>query len=409
MARPNVSIRVVDESLVAPNGEQASPGIGAIVSRQGLVANLGSTLEKQLGLMTVENVQDLFGRLRYYAEKELIAAGVTGITLQSTIGSTAASYIDIGGTGATKDWQKEWWATHNFLQYGGACRVGGTGSQTNTTATDSLSDPNISYDVLFMGDTAAADYSNLKTVVNARQNTEIPVLGVICATGGIVSATKEADTTSPFFIYVAGSKYHLNGYGEGSDDATDLISTNLSPDVAGCITRCDRDSFPWFSPAGRVRGRILNVVRLGENPSAAQQDTLYDNGINPVVTFPGEGTILFGDKTAEVDTSTLSRINVSRLFIYLRKVINPIARSVLFEINDAETRERFTSVVTGVLEQVRGQRGITDYRVICDETNNTPDLVQSRIFVADVLVKPTIATNYIRITFTNKNLTDSLG
>lgn len=407
MARPNVSIKVIDESLVAPTGETTSPGIGAMVSADGLVASLGTTLEKQLGLMTVLNIQDHYGRLRYFAEQQLIASNVTGATLQAAIGASAAQYIDVGGVG-TKPWDKEWWAVHNFLQYGGRCLVGGT-AIGGAAATTSLSDPNAGFDVIFMGDTGSIDYSNLKTVVNARASSELPVLGVIAATGGVASGAKESDASGQFFVYVAGSKLHLNGYGQGADDADDLITTNLSPDVAGCITRCDRDSFPWFSPAGRARGRILNVVRLTQNPTVAQQDTLYDGGINPVVTFPGEGTILFGDKTAESDTSTLSRINVARLFIYLRKVINPIARSILFEINDAETRQKFTSVVEGVLDDIQGQRGITDYRVICDETNNPPSLVQARVFVADVLVKPTIAINYIRITFTNKNLSDDLG
>lgn len=407
MARPNVTIKVIDESLVAPVGETVSPGIGAMVSNDGLVSALGTTLEKQLGLMTVLNIQDHYGRLRNFAEKQLIAAGVSGGTLQALIGASAAAFIDVAGA-EKKDFAREWWAAHNFLQYGSRCLIGGTGIG-GIAATTSLSDPTSGYDVIFMGDTGSADYSSLKTVVNARAASELPVLGVISATGGVAAGAKENDASGQFFVYVAGSKLHLNGFGQGSDDADKLITTNLSPDVAGCITRCDRDAFPWFSPAGKTRGRILNVVRLSENPTISQQDTLYDGGINPVVTFPGEGTILFGDKTAESDTSTLSRINVARLFIYLRKVINPIARSILFEINDAETRQKFTSVVEGVLDDIRGQRGITDFRVICDETNNPPSLVQARVFVADVLVKPTIAINYIRLTFTNKNLSDDLG
>lgn len=410
MARPNVTVKIIDESLVAPIGENTSPGIGAMVSRQGLVVDLGVTAEKQSGLMTVENVSDWFGRLRNYAEFVGISFGLTGSTLQGAIGASAAEFIDIGGSGYTKAWQKEWWAVHNFLQYGASCLVGGTGSVSNTsTVSSSLSDPTVGYDVIFMGDTGATDYTNIKTVVEAKAVSEIPVLGVIAVTGGVAATQKEADTSTQFYVNVAGSKYHLNATGKGDLDAGKLVLTNISPDVAGCITRCDRDSYPWFSPAGRARGRILNVVRLLQNPTVTQQNTLYDNGINPVVTFPGEGTLLFGDKTGESDTSTLSRINVSRLFIYLRKVINPIARSILFEINDATTRARFTLAASTVLETVKGQRGITDYRIICDETNNTPQLVQSRIFVADVLVKPTIAVNYVRITFTNKNLNDELS
>lgn len=411
MARPNVTIKVIDESLVAPIGENTSPGIGAMVSRKAIVSDLGNTGEKQSGLMSVESINDLFGRLKYYAEKELITAGFTGATLQGLIGVTAAGYINVGagaGQGVTKAWMKEWWALHNFLQYGSRCLVGQTGTVSNViSSTSSLSDPTVGFDVIFQGDTADADLTNLQSVVNAKAASDVPVLGVVART--VTDTEKASGANTEFYVNVAGSKYHLNGVGQGDLDASKLILTNLTPDVAGCITRCDRDSYPWFSPAGRIRGRILNVVRLLDNPTIAQQDTLFDTGINPVVTFPGEGTILFGDKTGASDTSTLSRINVSRLFIYLRKVINPIARSILFEINDATTRARFTLAATTVLEQVRGKRGITDYRIICDETNNPPELVQARVFVADILVKPTIAINYVRITFTNKNLNDNLS
>ncbi|MBM3911056.1 MAG: hypothetical protein FJ356_05350 [Thaumarchaeota archaeon] len=411
MARPNVTIKVIDESLVAPIGETTSPGIGAMVSRKAMVSDLGNTGEKQSGLMTVEGITDLFGKLRNYAEKTLISEGVTGATLQGLIGVTAAGFINVGaaeGQGVTKAWMKEWWALHNFLQYGSSCLVGQTGTVSNTISnTSSLSDPTIGFDVIFMGDTGDADLTNLTSVVDSKAASDVPVLGVVARS--VTDTQKATGANTEFYVNVAGSKYHLNGVGQGNLDASNLILTNLTPDVAGCITRCDRDSYPWFSPAGRVRGRILNVVRLLDNPTISQQDILFDAGINPVVTFPGEGTLLFGDKTGASDTSTLSRINVSRLFIYLRKVINPIARSILFEINDATTRARFALAATTVLEQVRGQRGITDYRIICDETNNPPELVQARVFVADILVKPTIAINYVRITFTNKNLNDNLS
>jgi hypothetical protein len=408
MARPNVTVKVIDESLVAPIGENTSPGIGAVVSRQGLVHQLGVTAEKQGGLMIVENLSDWFGKLRYRAELDLIAAGITGGTLQAYIGASAANFVN-PLSAEKKSWYKEWWAVHNFLQYGGRCAVGGTGTDPSVSqVTTSLSSPTVGYDVLFCGDTGNTNISDVKTVVDARSQTEIPVLGVVYA-GEPTGHAKVDGTSSQFYVNVAGSKYHLNAVGQGDLDGDKLILTNLTPDVAGCITRCDRDSYPWFSPAGRRRGRILNVVRLYENPTASLQDTMYDGGVNPVVTFPGEGTILFGDKTGEADTSTLSRINVSRLFIYLRKVINPIARAILFEINDVETRSQFILAASTVMDQVQGQRGITDYRIICDESNNPPQIVQSRLFVADILVKPTIAVNYVRITFTNKNLFDDLG
>ena len=143
-------------------------------------------------------------------------------------------------------------------------------------------------------------------------------------------------------------------------------------------------------------------MRLANNLSTSEQDTLYDNGVNPVVKFPGEGTFLFGDKTNKPTTSTLSRINVARLFIYLKKIIGTSARSLLFELNDEITRNLFINAVTPVLENIQGQRGITEFRVICDESNNTADVIDANQFIADVFIKPTKSINFIRLRFTNK-------
>ena len=194
-----------------------------------------------------------------------------------------------------------------------------------------------------------------------------------------------------------------------AENTANYVNTNCAPDVAGCIARTDRDAAPWFSPAGFKRGRILDVVRLVHNPSDAEMDTLYDAGINPVVTFPGEGTVLFGDKTGAASTSTLSRINVSRLFIFLKKTIGAAARSILFELNDITTRSAFVNAVEPVLASVQARRGIYDFRVICDETNNTAAMIDSNQFIADIYIKPAKSINYIRITFTNKNTSDNLG
>jgi len=182
----------------------------------------------------------------------------------------------------------------------------------------------------------------------------------------------------------------------------------MAPDVAGCIVRTDRDYYPWFSPAGSRRGRILNVLRLKRNLAPTEQDILYDAKINSVVTFTGEGTILYGDKTGDVATSTLSRINVSRLFNYVKKALAPLARSILFEQNDAITRSRFKIAAEGFLDRIVGQRGITEYRVVCDESNNGPEVIEANYFVADVLIKPVTSINYVRITLTNKDLSSTL-
>ena len=161
--------------------------------------------------------------------------------------------------------------------------------------------------------------------------------------------------------------------------------------------------------AGARRGRILDVIKLAKELTDSEQDTLYDAGINPVVSFAGEGTLLFGDKTGAAATSTLSRINVARLFLYLKNIIGRAARTILFELNDSSTRNLFINAVTPVLRNIQGGRGITDYRVICDESNNTSDVIDANQFIADILIKPTKSVNFVRIRFTNKSESADLG
>ena len=400
MARPNVTIRVVDDSIVVPTAETFSRTNGAMVSVDGLKALAVNPGETAAGLYLVENLGDWYGRLRSYAEDQLAAEGETGATLQGLIGVTAASMV--AGTNA-KSWANEWWAVHNFLQYGGGCVVGYTAPSYSTPA-DSLKATEIAFDVAFCGTTSADSLSATLALVDAKSLTDQPILGVIGATCALSSPEKYPGTASQYYMNVWGRKVHINALGQNSD----FVTTSLAADAAGCVCRTDRDFKPWYSPAGRVRGRILNLVRLETNPTPAQQDALYDAGVNPVVSFPGEGTVLFGDKTGEVDTSTLSRVNVSRLFMYLRKVIAPVARTILFEQNDEATRARFRLAAESVMRNVLGARGILDYKIVCDASNNPPDLIQARVFVADIFVKPTTAINYVRITFTNKNLLDTL-
>jgi hypothetical protein len=406
MARPNVTIRIVDESLSSPFQEIAGPAVGAMVSRNGLVLKMGVTAEKEQGWLLAESVNDWYARLRTFTEKELIANGITGGTLQANIGASAAAYIAASNTtGALNPaWKGEWWAVHNFLQYGSVCYVGATGSVQNTVNPYTSLIPNeIDFDVMFMGTTGSTAENDVVTVIEAKTQTDFGAVGVLCDDSANPPSTAPSIGNSQYFIHTWGNKLHF-------DSSGNLITTNLSADVAGCLARTDRDFYPWFSPAGRTRGRILSVVRLEKNPTEAQQDVMYDAGYNPIVTFPGEGTVLFGDKTGDPngDTSTLSRINVSRLFISLRKLLSPVARAILFEQNDEFTRERFKLTAETTLNTIKAQRGIEDFKVICDSSNNTPDLIQQRIFVADVLVKPITAINYVRLTFTNKNLNQPL-
>jgi phage tail sheath protein FI len=191
-----------------------------------------------------------------------------------------------------------------------------------------------------------------------------------------------------------------SGYKLQYDSYNDrYIYVPLNADIAGCCVRTDTNQDPWFSPAGYDRGRIKNVVRLAYNPGQTDRDELYKKQINPVATFPGEGAILFGDKTLLNRPSAFDRINVRRLFIVLEKAISTASRFILFEFNDEFTRNQFEQLVQPFLREVAGRRGITDFRVVCDETNNTPQVIDSNGFVGDIYIKPTRSINFIQLNF----------
>jgi len=169
--------------------------------------------------------------------------------------------------------------------------------------------------------------------------------------------------------------------------------------TAGVMARSDKDTAPWYSPAGLNRGTYFNVVGLAYNPSKAERDELYKSGVNSITNLPGQGVTLFGDKTMLGRPSAFDRINVRRLFITLERAIGRAAQSVLFELNDEFTRAEFVNIVEPVLRDVKGRRGITDFRVVCDETNNTGAVIDRNELVASIFVKPSRSINYITLNF----------
>jgi hypothetical protein len=173
----------------------------------------------------------------------------------------------------------------------------------------------------------------------------------------------------------------------------------LNGDIAGLCVYTDSVRDPWFSPAGFNRGNLKNVVKLAWNPNKTQRDTLYALGINPVGTFPGNGTLLFGDKTLQSKPSAFDRINVRRLFILLEKSISSAAKYSLFEFNDETTRAQFVGLVTPFLRDIQGRRGIYDFRVVCDTTNNTQQVIDTNQFVGDIYIKPARSVNFIQLNF----------
>lgn len=198
---------------------------------------------------------------------------------------------------------------------------------------------------------------------------------------------------SSYMVLDSGYKYQYDKY----NDKYRWVP--LNGDIAGVCARTDETNDPWFSPGGFNRGGIKNVVKLAYSPGKTDRDNLYKAGINPVVSFPGQGVVLFGDKTGLTKPSAFDRINVRRLFITLQKAIATSAKFQLFEFNDAITRSNFVSTVTPFLRDVQGRRGIYDFRVVCDETNNTANVIDTNRFVASIFIKPARSINFIELNF----------
>ena len=205
-----------------------------------------------------------------------------------------------------------------------------------------------------------------------------------------------------FFDELSSSSYAVfdSGYKMTYDRFNDKQRyVPLNGDIAGLLTNASLVAEPWYSPAGVVRGQIRNVTRLSYNPSKEQRDVLYSSRVNPISTFAGEGTILYGDKTALAYSSAFDRINVRRLFLIIEKEIAKISRSVLFEFNDQTTRSMFKNNVNPYLRDIKSRRGMTDFLVVCDESNNTPEVIDRNEFVADIYIKPNRSINFVTLNF----------
>lgn len=241
----------------------------------------------------------------------------------------------------------------------------------------------------------------IDNVVNARGDCVAfispPKSAVVNASGNestnITSWLNSLARSSSFAVADSGWKYQLDVY----NNVYRWIPLNA--DIAGLCVHTDNIRDPWYSPAGFNRGAIKNAVKLAWNPSKTYRDIIYSLGVNPVVSFPGQGIVLFGDKTLQSKPSAFDRINVRRLFIVLEKAITKASQYSLFEFNDEFTRAQFISLVTPFLRDVQGRRGITDFKVVCDTTNNTPQVIDSNQFVGDIYIKPARSINYIQLNF----------
>jgi hypothetical protein len=226
-----------------------------------------------------------------------------------------------------------------------------------------------------------------------RQNDVVNNTGYKTAELDDIISFRDALPSTSYAVMDSGWKWQYDKY----NDIYRWIPCN--GDIGGLMVRTDNLRDPWWSPAGFNRGQIKNSIKLSYNPIKAHRDQLYKKGINPVVTFPGQGTILFGDKTLLAKPSAFDRINVRRLFIVLEKAISTAAKFTLFEFNDDFTRSQFRNMVEPFLRDVQGRRGITDFQVVCDETNNTGEVIDRNEFIGDIYIKPARSINFIQLNF----------
>ena len=238
----------------------------------------------------------------------------------------------------------------------------------------------------------ATDRKDCVAFISPARADVVGVANAITQTQNVVSFADGLPSTS-YAVIDSGYKYMYDRY----NDVYRFVP--LNGDTAGLCARTDSIADAWFSPGGFNRGQVRGAVKLAFNPNQAQRDELYKSRVNSIVSFPGQGTVLFGDKTASLKPSAFDRINVRRLFIVLEKAVSTAAKFQLFEFNDEFTRAQFRNLVEPFLRDVQGRRGLTDFSVICDDTNNTGDVIDRNEFRADIFIKPARSINFIQLNF----------
>ena len=256
--------------------------------------------------------------------------------------------------------------------------------------------------LIMAGNGDATHIDNLITIAENRKDAVVFASPERSDVAGVADANTQKDNVVGFFNGIRSSSYVMfdSGYKYMYDRYNDMYRyVPLNGDIAGLSARTDLVADAWYSPAGLNRGIIRGAVKLAFNPTKSQRDELYRARVNPVATFPGQGTVLFGDKTGLSAPSAFDRINVRRLFITLEKAVATASKFQLFEFNDEFTRANFRNIVEPFLREVQGRRGITDFLVVCDETNNTGEVIDRNEFIAEIFVKPARSINFITLQF----------
>jgi hypothetical protein len=400
-----------------------------------ITGNAGTILEKHLGLSKATDAEFSAGSTSYW--RKYIAAGSANIFAGGAPAGITTTGYDAGQFDLTTDngWDQpaenvifgaagaNTYTLAGGLNYDGLSNLNNAGALTATLA--ELEDgydlfentEDIKVDFLLMGsagyakETAQELANKLISVAELRKDAVAfitPYRGAALADNpaeGDITVRAPEDITRnviSFFSPIASSSYAVfdSGYKYMYDRFSNTYRyAPLNGDIAGLCARTDINLFPWYSPAGTSRGAILNAIKLAYTPSKSQRDRLYTNRINPIIFSPGSGIILFGDKTGLGRTSAFDRINVRRLFIYLEDAISRASRDVLFEFNDEITRTNFVNTIEPFLRDVQAKRGIFDYVVIADETNNTAAVIDANEFRADIYIKPARSINFIGLTF----------
>ena len=284
---------------------------------------------------------------------------------------------------------------------------GADGSTVSTaelkTAYEKYNDADtVDVNLIIAGKGNATHIDNLITIAEDRKDAVVFASPERSDVVNVTNSTTQTTNVKGFFDSIRSSSYAVfdSGYKYTYDKYNDVFRyVPLNGDIAGLAARTDLIADSWFSPAGFNRGVIRGAVKLSYNPTQGQRDELYRARVNPVVTLPGQGTLLFGDKTGLSTPSAFDRINVRRLFITLEKAISTASKFQLFEFNDEFTRAQFRNIVEPFLRDVQGRRGVTDFRVVCDSSNNTANVIDSNEFRADIFVKPNRSINFIQLQF----------
>ena len=383
-----------------------------VIDEDGLISGVkGEVLETFPFLSVARNAKNPDGSTNYYREvlknkSQWIYAGVGHVGSSAALSDFAGANWGTNATTGAEDFKSDydWAIAQSEWSFTGGVTSASLGTDDVLRGFDKFEDvDSIELDFLIAPDsladaTATTIVNDLISTAEARKDC-VAVASpsrnavVTVGTNASVLACNNTYTKSTYFVQ---DNNFLKVYDKYNDK---YIKIPAASSTAGLMAATDLTAAPWFSPAGARRGRYLGITDIVLSPTKTERDALYKVGINPIANIPGEGVILFGDKTNSARPTAFDRINVRRLFLTLERTITIAGRATMFEFNDEFTRAEFVNVVEPLLREVKGRRGITDFKVLCDATNNTPAVVDANRFVASIFIKPAHSINFVTLNF----------